>query len=51
MKYKIKLSVYPLEGAFLPAEEGTTWIEDSKLNTKELLKQLRKGVLSVGGEE
>ena len=44
MKYKITLSVYPLKG-FLPAQEKTIWIEDSKLNTEELLKEMKKKLI------
>ena len=44
MKYRVKLSVYPLKG-FLPAQEHCNWIEDSELNTEALLKKLKRDAL------
>lgn len=44
MKYIIKLSAYPQKG-FLPAQENSHWIEESELNTTELLKKIRNNAL------
>lgn len=44
MKYKITLKVYPQKG-FLPAQESSSWIEESDLNTHALLIKIRDKAL------